>query len=149
MRALPLWQPWADLVVDGAKRVETRPRPLRTLVGERVAIHAALTRDHLWRCVTPPFDAHLRDVDMWFGALVGAVTVISAFQMTTEYVRTMWEREPTEYAFGDYAPGRWAFQLRDPERFSAPVPWRGSQGVFFVPDDVAGYVHVQAQGTLL
>lgn len=43
MRAITLWQPWASLIAEGAKTIETRPfpHPWRSAVGERVAIHAA------------------------------------------------------------------------------------------------------------
>ena len=27
MKAITLWQPWASLIVDGRKPIETRPRP--------------------------------------------------------------------------------------------------------------------------
>lgn len=151
MRALPLWQPWADLVVSGAKRVETRPRPISTIVGERVAIHATITRDHIWRCATSPFCEHLPDEDiMWFGALIGTVRVVRADEMTEAYVAEMRVQRPAEFAFGDYAPGRWAFDLEAPERFREPIPWKGSQGIFFVPDEALGYEPSQAaQGVLL
>lgn len=150
MRALPFWQPWADLVVNGAKKVETRPRSISTIVGERVAIHATLTRDQLWRCATPPFCEHLPDEDMWFGALIGTVRVVRAQEMTDAYVSEMLERHPVEFAFGDYAAGRWAFDLEAPERLREAIPWTGSQGIFFVPDELLGYeAPPPAQGALL
>ena len=40
-----------------------------------------------------------------------------------------WER-----AFGDYAPGRYAWVLADVLPLPRPVPWRGEQGLFEVPD---------------
>lgn len=44
MRAMTLWQPWASLMAEGIKTIETRPfpHPWRSAVGERVAIHAAV-----------------------------------------------------------------------------------------------------------
>lgn len=42
MKALTLWQPWASLVAEGMKRIETRSWPAPPmLIGERLAIHAA------------------------------------------------------------------------------------------------------------
>ena len=41
MRALTLWQPWASLVVAGAKPWEFRSwRAPRSIIGERIVIHA-------------------------------------------------------------------------------------------------------------
>lgn len=41
MKALTVWQPWASLIVEGAKPYEFRGyRPPRSLIGQRVVIHA-------------------------------------------------------------------------------------------------------------
>jgi hypothetical protein len=41
VKALPLWQPWAQLVAIGEKRIETRGwRAPASLIGQRIAIHA-------------------------------------------------------------------------------------------------------------
>ncbi|SRR5579871_1775135 len=47
MKALTIWQPWASLIIIGAKPREFRPRSfLRYIgppkVGERIAIHSAM-----------------------------------------------------------------------------------------------------------
>ncbi|MCJ8158825.1 ASCH domain-containing protein [Sphingomonas sp. LaA6.9] len=42
MKALTIWQPWASLIVAGAKPYEFRGwRAPRVIVGERIVIHAA------------------------------------------------------------------------------------------------------------
>jgi hypothetical protein len=43
MKAITLWQPWASLVAEGVKTIETRGRrsPWHTAIGETIAIHAA------------------------------------------------------------------------------------------------------------
>jgi hypothetical protein len=41
MKALTIWQPWASLIMAGAKPVEWRGWPCpRWIVGQRIAIHA-------------------------------------------------------------------------------------------------------------
>ena len=35
--------------------------------------------------------------------------------------------------FGDYAPGRWAWLLRDVKALKPPVPMKGQQGFFDLP----------------
>ena len=41
MKAITLWQPWASLVLVGAKPYEFRGwKPPRSLIGKRIAIHA-------------------------------------------------------------------------------------------------------------
>lgn len=42
MKALTIWQPWASLIVHGAKPYEFRGwRTPRSLIGQRIVIHAA------------------------------------------------------------------------------------------------------------
>ena len=42
MKAITLHEPWATLIACGAKKIETRDwAPPRSLIGERIAIHAA------------------------------------------------------------------------------------------------------------
>lgn len=42
-RAMSFWQPWATLVAEGIKSIETRPKqhPWRSAIGHTIAIHAA------------------------------------------------------------------------------------------------------------
>jgi hypothetical protein len=150
IRCWPLHQPWADLVIGGVKKVETRGRPCSTIVGQRVAIHANQTREHLWLLATSPFAELMPAEDSWFGAIIGTVFVKHAEQMTESYVEKMRENDPVEFAFGDYKSGRWAFELEDPQRFAKAVPWRATQGIFFVPEEALGIDPTPpAQGVLL
>lgn len=42
MKALTIWQPWASLIIAGAKPYEFRGwRPYRSMIGQRIVIHAA------------------------------------------------------------------------------------------------------------
>jgi hypothetical protein len=71
VRALGFWQPVAELIVAGVKCTETRGRPIRTLVGERIAVHANLTTEYdRLRWDWPWREYDLRDLP--HGALVGA-----------------------------------------------------------------------------
>lgn len=55
MKALTIWQPWASLIIAGAKPYEFRGwRPPASMIGQRIVIHAAtrkIDREeacHLW-----------------------------------------------------------------------------------------------------
>lgn len=41
-----------------------------------------------------------------------------------------------EHAFGDYTAGRFAFLCANPVAFDKPIPFRGAQGFFDVPDNL-------------
>jgi len=45
MKALTIWQPWASLIMAGAKPYEFRGwRPPRSIIGQRIVIHAGARR---------------------------------------------------------------------------------------------------------
>jgi activating signal cointegrator 1 len=132
-RALSLTQPWATLVVVGAKRVETRSwrTPHRGLLG----IHAAkgVPRWAVDLCFAEPFRTALRAAgitkpgDLPRGALIGSATLLDCVPTTgVELVGI----SDDERAFGDYSPGRWGWLLDAPAAFAEPRPCRGALGLW-------------------
>jgi hypothetical protein len=149
MRTISLWQPWATLVAVGAKRIETRHWPApATLVGQRIGIHAAKTTAHLAICGEWPFNEHIPDPRaLPLGAVVATAVLARCREITSEGAALLEERDRQEAAFGLYAPGRFAWVLRDVVALEQPVPFRGSQGFFDVPDEALGFE--RPQGALL
>lgn len=132
MKAISLWQPWASLVVHGQKKIETRAWPVpKTLIGKRIAIHAALLTRHDGLMNVPPF-LGLLDGDLPHGAVVGSVKLSSCVRMTPTNIAEFTQRQPLEVQLGDWQPGRYAWVLREPRVLDSPVPVRGSQGFFRV-----------------
>lgn len=41
-----------------------------------------------------------------------------------------------EQAYGDFSPGRWAWRLDGVRRLRSPLPFRGAQGLYDVPDEL-------------
>lgn len=141
MRCLSLWQPWAQLVVLGMKRWETRS--WSTTHRGPLAIHAAKQRPprpgagepgaaQLQALYNALFLVHsLRPEHLARGCIVGAVVL-------DEVVRTehLLERETLgdlEAAAGNFAPGRFAWRMARPAALERPIPQRGFQGLFDVP----------------
>lgn len=118
VRALSLWQPWAAMVVSGAKRWETRG--WATAYRGPLAIHAAKSRTYV------PASARSRFV---FGALIGFVQLGRV--LPVEVVRDRLSAE--ERGLGDYRDGRYAWEMLEPWEFREPVPYRGWQRLFWVP----------------
>jgi hypothetical protein len=150
VKALPLWQPWASLVAVEAKRLETRSWPVpRGLIGKRIAIHATKTPAHLPLVGIEPFARRLLealeagtlvevDEHLPLGFIVATAVIDRCDPITLEFRNALYRRDPDEGAFGDYTPGRFAWTLRDVECLDPPVPFRGSQGMFDVPNELLG-----------
>jgi hypothetical protein len=129
VKAISLWQPWASLIAIGAKRIETRSWPCN-YVGP-LAIHAAKRMNGELQVIARdfPFGPVLREAglsprDLPLGCIV-AVCRITGCKPTDEVHPSDQER-----AFGDYAPGRFAWILEDIQRLSVPEPCKGHQGFF-------------------
>jgi len=133
IRVLPVWQPYASLLISGAKRIETRAYPPTRLglrAGQRIGIHAAKERRGLSVCGEWPFTEYVADADsLPLGAVIGTAILDRATQMTAEAIVRLEAGHEVEREFGFYEPGRWAWVLRDPQPLPQPVP----------PDSVPAY----------
>ena len=148
MKAISLWQPWATLVAVGAKCCETRS--WGTSYRGPIVIHAAKRWSLELRdlCLTEPFLGALAmhrpnqagafyledclDEVCPRGVIVATAHLdacVSIDLRTTPVDRR-------EQAFGDYSPGRFRWDLTDVRRFAEPIPYRGRQGLFEIPDAV-------------
>ena len=131
MKALSLTQPWASLVVTGAKRFETRS--WTTSYRGPLLIHAAKAFPTYARdfCISV---IGLRPTELPFGAIIGRVVLKNVYR-TEEIAPTLTD---LERLYGDYGPGRWALELADAETFETPIPYRGALGLFEVTMPAAG-----------
>lgn len=131
MKAISLWQPWATLVAHGLKHFETRS----WYTGYRgtIAIHAAkrpARYDELNGVITQGLFGigYQRLNELPYGCVV-CTTILVDCEPTARVVERTFFKEiaATERHFGDFAPGRFAWQLDTPIRM-ADIPARGSQG---------------------
>lgn len=138
MKAITLWQPWATWIAIGWKTIETR-RHMRftSLVGCRIAIQAAQKWDPQWVVTATPFlteeqwatTSLARLNNKWpRGALVCTVVV-------DHMVRAVGRRDDWgKLAMCDVA-GKICYFLSDIKPLPHPVPFKGWQGIFNVPDE--------------
>lgn len=132
MKAISLWQPWAQLLVMGAKINETRH--WTSNVYGRIAIHAAKKWDRELKetCEDLHFRNYINPDKLAFGAIVGTAELI-------DYRRVEEIREKLtsqEHAFGNYADKRYAWVFREPIMLETPIPYKGAQGWFEFPDEL-------------
>jgi hypothetical protein len=127
MKALSLWQPWASAMAMGLKTVETRC--WGAAYRGQLAIHAAKrwTRDEREFA-----QAMGLPIDLPLGAVVAVGTLEAIHQ--TDVIRD--RLEDGELAWGNYAPGRFAWVFRNIRALPHPVPCLGRQGFFEIPDDM-------------
>jgi hypothetical protein len=141
MRAVSVMQPWASLIALGAKRYETRS--WRTRHQGPLAIHASLTfpREARDLCGAEPFAAALRAAGLAAPGDLPRGAVIATCHLTACLPTVGLAAPPgltaAERAFGNWAPGRWAWELCGVQRLPTPSPARGGLGLWTwtPPDD--------------
>jgi hypothetical protein len=151
MKGLTIQQPFASLIVLGAKTNETRSWNTKYL--GPLAIHVSLKIPRQFRdlryqepfCSYIPENYSLAD---YCGCIIAVCKLIDCCLITetrhellkldpaVSYIPEFWPtpREP-ELSFGDYTPGRFALILADVHPVD-PVKCKGMLGLWDVPEDV-------------
>lgn len=145
---LSLRNPWASLLIHGIKRFETRSwrpgdRNRRILEKDGLLIHASKSKKSAPLMGTPPFSNHLTTLGkLEYGAIIGRCRVGRIIR-TEEWLKEFQPRPGSpwfeEWAFGDFHPGRFAWEIIEPEVFATPIPARGSLSLWeyaFTPEEI-------------
>ncbi|HEY1800055.1 MAG TPA: ASCH domain-containing protein [Terriglobales bacterium] len=115
MRALSLHQPWASLIHDGRKKIETRGWEM--LFRGPLAIHAAKTVNK-FACEQFGYDP----LTVPLGAILCIVDVVGCVRLPHELA------PPDEY--GNFEAGRFGILLTMRRRLEMPVLAKGHQGIW-------------------
>lgn len=147
MKALTLIQPWASLIADGRKTIETRSwAPPKRLIGQRIAIHAGIKVENelaaKWGYERLPVGAVIataklagvrRVVDISAGG--GMAVCVSAYEKSGPDLfggSTRFLYEIDEY--GDFGIGRVLWILDEVKR-GIPMPAIGKLGLWYWDGD--------------
>ena len=113
MKAITLWQPWASLIADGLKKIETRPRPWY-FVG-CIAIHAGqhVDKDACRQFGYDP-DTIVHSAVLCIGDKTGCVQFPNVLAQPD--------------AYGNFDAGRYGYLLERVRKLVEPIPAKGHQG---------------------
>lgn len=146
MKVISLLQPFASLVVTGAKKIETRS--WNTKYRSEILIHASAKLSkkqiELGQEFNKKYGAGLGFVeDLQTGAIIGKVKIIATSILVPPYGlkngggdgiffndKSAFFTE-AELAFGDYSAGRYGWLLSDPVEFKDhPIKIKGNRGLW-------------------
>jgi hypothetical protein len=162
MKAITIWQPWASLIMVGAKPYEFRPKsylryPGAPTVGERIVIHAgarpvkpAEVEDLLKRlddadkstgldpALARPVLERCRRAAKYQALLLGCGlgTAVLGRPLNAGRIFRGHVADSDRAAIDENAYN-WAWPLSDIKPFDAPVPMRGAQGFWSWPQGIA------------
>jgi hypothetical protein len=143
MKAITIWQPYASLIVgwpridaDVVKRVENRTWPTR--YRGPLLIHAGISSK--WHST---WDGP-RPEKMPTGVILGRVDLVGC--QSIEELRRAPDKSPIGWVKHHiHASGPYCFILRRPRRLVQPIPYRGQQAIFEVPDELLAAVEWEPQ----
>lgn len=128
MKVISLLEPWASLVKESIKTVETRS--WSTKYRGELYIHASqrkLTNKDLVL-----YDKQiklLKSPNFKYGHIIAKCTLIDCIYMTDEFIEEI-KKNSNEYICGDYQVGRYAWILKDLEVLENPIPAKGRLGIW-------------------
>lgn len=133
LKVLTLYQPWGSAMALGYKMVETRSwKPGNDADCHRpVAIHAGKTVDREF--ANDPYVRQLLGDDPLPTGAILAVGLLKGVERT-ELIRLRLTFQ--EITFGDYSPGRWAWEFEAMIMLPDPVPCRGNRMLWELPPDI-------------
>jgi len=137
MKAISLWQPWASALFislpDGRRLKANETRSWATGHRGRLVIHAAKTfpKEAKYFARTERTLGRIPPM-LPIGCLIGVVNLVG-MRKTEDIV---YQVSAIERMYGNYDPGRWAWITLDQILFKEPIPFKGKQGFFEVPDEL-------------
>ena len=141
MKALSIWQPWAQLLAVGVKHDETRS--WGTSYRGPILIHAAkrkmnystefigLHRSPFYKYFkVMGYGAYENILALPHGAIIGMAELVDCRKIDQEYHDFVRDFCRSDYAFGDFTVGRYAWRMEKPVLFKEPIPAAGKQGLW-------------------
>ena len=128
MKVLSLKEPYATLIMNGIKKIETRS--WKTNYRGELYIHASMTKlskdilnmDELMNLV---------DVDnLNYGKIICSCELVDCIPMTDEFIEDVYKNNRTEFICGEYAKGRYAWILENIKVLPKGIDVKGKLGIW-------------------
>jgi hypothetical protein len=126
-KILTLREPFASLIKEGIKHVETRS--WKTNYRGEIYIHAGKAKVDLKDERINALINLLTDKEMKYGYIILKANLVDCVYMTPEYIREI-EKNNKEYMSGRYSEGRYGWVLENIEIIEKPVLVNGQLGIW-------------------
>ena len=128
MKVLSLTEPYATLIRNGKKKVETRS--WKTSYRGELYIHASSTKIPKETKENIELMNLVKDNDMNYGNIICKCNLVNCVKMTTEYVEDIRKNNYQEYICGEYSEGRYAWILENIEILDKPINVKGHLSIW-------------------
>ncbi len=128
MKVLSLTEPYATLIKENKKKIETRS--WKTSYRGELYIHASSTNiPKEWKNNKELMDL-LKDSSLNFGHIICKCNLVDCIYMTKEYVEDMKENHYQEYICGEYKEGRYAWILENIQVLDNSIKSKGHLNIW-------------------
>lgn len=126
MKVLSIIEPWATLIKDGAKRIETRS--WKTSYRGELYIHSSKTKISKEAKNNKELMSLVKS-DFAFGNIICKCVLVDCVYMTSEFIEDLKKNNYQEYVCGEYKVGRYAWILEDVQVVDN-IPVNGHLGIW-------------------
>lgn len=128
MKVLSLTEPFATLILNGSKCVETRG--WKTSYRGELYIHASLTNISKKDLDDKKLMSLVKNNRLNFGYIICKCELVDCVYMTKEYVEEMKNNNFQEYICGEYSEGRYAWILKNVIPLEDPIKAKGQLNIW-------------------
>jgi hypothetical protein len=131
MKVLSLTEPYATLIKNGIKTIETRS--WKTTYRGRLYIHASSTKIPKAYRENQALMSLVNNKELSYGNIICSCDLVDCVEMTDEFIDDI-RKNNNEYVTGIYAKGRYAWILKNIEILDNPIKAKGHLGIWNYED---------------
>ena len=128
MKVLSLTEPYATLIKNGIKTIETRS--WKTSYRGRLYIHASSTKIPKEYRNNKELMALVSTDDLNYGHIICSCDLIDCIEMTDDFINSIRKNKKNEYITGIYSNGRYAWIFENIEILKNPIKAKGHLGIW-------------------
>ena len=128
MKVLSLTEPYATLIKNGIKTIETRS--WKTSYRGRLYIHASSTKIPKAYKDNKELMSLVDINDLNYGNIICMCDLVDCVEMTDEFINDIKKNKKNEYITGIYSNGRYAWIFKNIEILDNPIKAKGNIGIW-------------------
>ena len=127
LKVLSLTEPYATLIKNGIKTIETRS--WKTSYRGRLYIHASSTKIPKEYRNNKELMALVSTDDLNYGHIICSCDLVDCIEMTDDFINSIRKNKKNEYITGIYSNGRYAWIFENIEILKNPIKAKGHLGI--------------------
>lgn len=127
MKVLSIKEPFATLIKDKEKYIETRS--WKTTYRGELYIHASLSKYKNESMDSSYIDSLIKDKTLNYGYIICKCKLVDCIKIDKSFQEKI-SKDEKEYKLGDYTEGRYAWILEDIEELHVPIKAKGKLNIW-------------------